>query len=134
MCEGCHQPNLGWRGFMSLPPAQPLVANGDWVDLSHAVGPTMPCASIFPTPSFAQLREIPRDPFNVTEIRMVAHAGTHVDSPRHYFNDAPGFEGIPLERLCGVGVVWHLPQEPDAVIPVDALQRATPKLCAGDIL
>ncbi|MEP9375732.1 cyclase family protein [Aquabacter sp. CN5-332] len=134
MCEGCVTPGSGWRGFMDLPKPRPLTATGDWVDLSHPVNPQMPCASIFPTPSFTKLREVPKDPFNVTEIRLVAHAGTHVDSPRHYYNDAPGFEGIPLERLCGEGVVWHLPQTPNAVIPLEQLQRATPVLRPGDIL
>ncbi len=119
---------------MEMPEARPFTPVGDWVDLSHPVNAQMPCASIFPTPSFTALREVPRDPFNVTEIRMVAHAGTHVDSPRHYFNDAPGFEGIPLDRLCGTGVVWHLPQMPDAVIPLAVLQSAAPALRPGDIL
>lgn len=134
MCEGCQRPRSGWRGFMDLPPAPRLIATGEWVDLSHPLSPDMPCASIFPTPSFNWLREVPTHPFNVSEMRMAMHAGTHVDSPRHFFNDAPGFEGIPLERLCGPGVVWHLPQVPEAVIPRAELERARPLLRPGDIL
>ncbi|MBA4788101.1 MAG: cyclase family protein [Rhizobiales bacterium] len=134
MCEACVTTTSGWRGFLELPPPRPLVATGDWLSLSHPVSAAMPCASIFPKPSITQIRAVPQDPFNVTEIRMVSHAGTHVDSPRHYFNDAPGFEGIPPERLCGRGVVWHLPQPPDGVIGVGELQRARPVLEPGDIL
>lgn len=134
MCEGCLEARSGWHGFMPLPPTRPLQATGAWVSLSHPVGPAMPCASIFPTPSLTLIRQVPQDPFNVTEIRMVAHTGTHVDSPRHFFNDAPGFEDIPPERLCGPGVVWHIPQPPDAVIGVGELHRARPLLRPGDIL
>ncbi|MFG1298264.1 cyclase family protein [Xanthobacter sp. V3C-3] len=134
MCEGCLKTRSGWRGFMELPPPRPLLATGEWVDLSHPVSPTMPCASIFPAPRFERVRQVPQDPFNVTEMHMVAHAGTHVDSPIHFFNDAPGFEDIPPERLCGPGVVWHLPQPPDGVIGIGALQRARPLLQPGDIL
>ncbi|MEP9352520.1 cyclase family protein [Xanthobacter sp. KR7-65] len=134
MCDACLKPMTGWHGFMELPARRPLSATGDWVSLSHPVGPAMPCASIFPAPSFEPIRRVPQDPFNVTEMRLVTHAGTHVDSPRHFFNDAPAFDDIPLERLCGPGVVWHLPQPPDAVIGVGELQRARPLLQPGDIL
>ena len=65
---------------------------------------------------------------------MVVHAGTHLDSPRHYFLDGPAFEDIPLDRLYGPGVVWHLPMAPDQVIEVADLERARPQLLPGDIL
>jgi arylformamidase len=133
MCDVCSR-GRGWRGWLDLPAQRPMVPAGNWIDLSYPVGPDMPFASIFPPPSFPPLRRMPQDPFNVTEIRMVAHAGTHVDSPRHYYDDGPAFEEIPLERLYGPGVVWRLPQEPDAVIEVQHLERARPRLEPGDIL
>jgi kynurenine formamidase len=81
-----------------------------------------------------KLKEQPQDPFNVTELSMVVHAGTHVDSPRHYFLDGPAFEEIPLDRLYGAGVALHLPKKPDEVIQVAELERARPLLLPGDIL
>jgi kynurenine formamidase len=36
---------------------------------------------------------------------MVVHVGTHVDSPRHFFNDGPAFREIPVTRLSGLGRV-----------------------------
>jgi len=41
------------------------------------------------------------DSSNVSTIHMSAHAGTHVDAPRHFFDDAGGVESLPLEMLCG---------------------------------
>src|SRR5947199_8971662 len=41
------------------------------------------------------------DSSNVSTLHMSAHAGTHVDAPRHFFDDAPGAEALPLELLCG---------------------------------
>jgi len=134
MCEGCHQRGYGWKGWIELPPPQVGLGTGPWIDLSHRVSPDMPCASIFPKPSFRKLKEQPQDAFNVTELSMVVHAGTHVDSPRHYFLDGPAFEEIPLDRLYGPGVVWHLPKEPDEVIRVAELERSRPLLLPGDIL
>ncbi len=38
---------------------------------------------------------------NVSTIHMSAHAGTHVDAPRHFFEGAPGADALPLEMLIG---------------------------------
>jgi kynurenine formamidase len=77
---------------------------------------------------------VPADPFNVTELKMVVHAGTHVDCPRHYYLDGPAFEDVPLERLYGPGVLWHIPAGPEQVIGPADLELARPELREGDIL
>lgn len=41
------------------------------------------------------------DSSNVSSLRMSAHAGTHVDAPRHFFDAAAGAEGLALEMLIG---------------------------------
>jgi len=41
------------------------------------------------------------DTANLSSLHMSAHAGTHVDAPRHFFQDAPGAEALPLELLFG---------------------------------
>jgi arylformamidase len=41
------------------------------------------------------------DHSNVSTVHMSAHAGTHVDAPRHSFDEAPGTEALPLEMLIG---------------------------------
>ena len=38
---------------------------------------------------------------NVSTLHMSAHGGTHVDAPRHFFDDATGTEALPLEMLVG---------------------------------
>jgi len=38
---------------------------------------------------------------NVSTLHMSAHCGTHVDAPRHFFDEAPGPEAIPLDMLMG---------------------------------
>ncbi len=134
MCEMCPKVPSGWIGWIDLPEAKPCQPTGPWIDLTHQVGPDMPCATIFPKPHFNKLRSLPDDPFNVTEIHMVAHAGTHVDAPLHYFEDAPDMASIPLDRLCGTGVVWHIAKDLDEVIDVADLEQARPLLREGDIL
>ena len=41
------------------------------------------------------------DSSNVSALRLSAHCGTHVDAPRHFFDDGPGAESLPLELLLG---------------------------------
>ena len=41
------------------------------------------------------------DSSNVSTIHISAHAGTHVDAPRHFFDAGHGVESLPLEMLCG---------------------------------
>src|SRR6476646_11478422 len=41
------------------------------------------------------------DSSNVSALHMSAHSGTHVDAPRHFFDEAPGTEALPLELLLG---------------------------------
>jgi arylformamidase len=38
---------------------------------------------------------------NVSTLHMSAHAGTHVDAPRHFFDSGVGVDALPLEILCG---------------------------------
>ncbi len=41
-------------------------------------------------------------------VEMTVHAGTHIDSPHHFFRDKPSIERLPLEPLIGNGVVLDL--------------------------
>jgi arylformamidase len=41
------------------------------------------------------------DSSNVSTVHMSAHAGTHVDSPRHFFDNGAGAESLALEMLIG---------------------------------
>jgi arylformamidase len=41
------------------------------------------------------------DTSNLSTIHMSAHAGTHVDAPRHFFDDRPGADALPLDMLIG---------------------------------
>jgi len=41
------------------------------------------------------------DSSNLSTLHMSAHAGTHVDAPRHFFDNAPASESLPLELLMG---------------------------------
>jgi len=41
------------------------------------------------------------DSSNVSTLHMSAHTGTHVDAPRHFFDNGPGVEALALDILIG---------------------------------
>src|SRR3954464_15278923 len=41
------------------------------------------------------------DSSNVSALHMSVHTGTHVDAPRHFFDDGSGTEALALEMLLG---------------------------------
>lgn len=45
---------------------------------------------------------------NVSTLHLSAHAGTHVDAPRHFFDEGGGAESLPLDMLCGRARVVEL--------------------------
>ena len=72
-----------------------------------AVYPGDTPVSITPT---SQLRN--GDMCNVSSIAMSVHAGTHIDAPRHYSDDAPGVDALDLSVLTGPVCVVTLPASP----------------------
>jgi arylformamidase len=49
------------------------------------------------------------DSSNNSRLVMGTHTGTHVDAPKHFFDDRPGSDAFPLEMLVGRARVIDLP-------------------------
>ena len=47
---------------------------------------------------------------NVSRLVMGTHTGTHVDAPRHFFDEGAGVDGLPLDLLLGRSRVVDLPK------------------------
>lgn len=45
------------------------------------------------------------DLYNLTEISMCVHNGTHIDAPLHFLKDGKGVSEIPLEKFIGAAFV-----------------------------
>jgi len=54
------------------------------------------------------------DPANVTKVSASAHTGTHMDAPRHFIEDGPGVDVVPLAAVMGPARVIDI-TDPEAV-------------------
>lgn len=79
------------------------------LDVSLRLSPGLP---IYPgNPAFELLpikRRARGDSSNVSALHLGTHSGTHVDAPRHFFDDAPGVGSLPLDVLVGPCRLVHV--------------------------
>ncbi len=61
--------------------------------------PTYPNNTPFTVESIERLAD--GETSNLSSLHLSAHAGTHVDAPRHFFDEGAGFDALPLEMLVG---------------------------------
>src|SRR5437660_12075804 len=68
-------------------------------------------------------------------VEMTVHAGTHIDSPHHFFRDQPSIEQIPADTFIGDAVVLDLTAKghANARIGPDDLDAAAAVLAAAGI-
>jgi arylformamidase len=52
---------------------------------------------------------------NVSRVDFGSHTGTHVDAPRHFFDDAPGVDQLSLETLMGPATVLQFGDDVRAI-------------------
>jgi arylformamidase len=72
------------------------------IDVSVPLDATLPSYPGNTPFSLEAIKRIARgDSSNVSSLHMSAHAGTHVDAPRHFFDDGAGTESLPLDMLIG---------------------------------
>ena len=134
MCEAAPDKRYGWKGWRDLPAPRIGAATGPWIDLSHPITANLSRIPFFPQPVFRKIQTKPPGNSNVTEMQMVVHHGTHLDAPCHFVSDGPSMDQVPLDRLYGSGVVWHIDKGFRGAIGVADLERATPRMREGDIV
>lgn len=59
---------------------------------------------------------------NVSKLTLGTHTGTHVDAPRHFFDDGAGADALRLDVLIGRAIVVELPR--GGAIAADTLADA----------
>lgn len=104
------------------------------VDLSQPFAHGMFSQKLFPPVSLERCVRIEERGVNVTAVSAGAHAGTHVDAPRHFFEGARTIDQLDLDEVSGPAVCWEVAREGGEQITVADLEGQAPVLEAGDIL
>ncbi len=49
--------------------------------------------------------------YNVSSLNLGTHTGTHIDAPRHFFEDGTAVDSIPVEKLVGKAKVFFIDKD-----------------------
>jgi arylformamidase len=89
--------------------------NSDWIDISVPLRPGMVVwPGDAPFERSDTLRIADGGACNLSRISSTAHAGTHMDAPRHFLEGAAGMESLPLDAVIGPARVIEI-QDAEAI-------------------
>lgn len=69
-----------------------------WIDASRPLGPG---TAVWPGDRPFELDVRREGRMTISSVSTTCHVGTHLDAPRHLDPEAPGVDGVPLDRLMG---------------------------------
>jgi arylformamidase len=101
------------------------------VDLSH---PLIDRAGAFPNdPKLAiiEFGRVATHKYNITQLLLGTHQGTHLDAMFHFFDDGRTLDQMPLEWFFGPAHMLRLPKAPDAEITAEDLRQHEAALQPG---
>ena len=86
------------------------------VDLTRPLGWETPVFPGDPAVTLTRVATHETYGFEVTQICLGSHSGTHIDAPRHFFADGATLSDYPVERLVGEGVVIDVRMAPSGIV------------------
>jgi len=81
------------------------------VDLTYAIKSDMLVCPGIERPVFRWLGKVNSEGYNLTKISMVVHTGTHVDAPKHFFDNGLCIDEVSLNRLFGKAKLYRYTEE-----------------------
>ena len=81
-------------------------------DITRTLGSETPPYPGDATFERVQAAWVPRDGYNISRLSMSSHSGTHVDAPRHFFDEGKSLDRFPIERFCLDALVAEVEASP----------------------
>jgi arylformamidase len=78
------------------------------IDLTHPLADGQPNFPLDPPLRVKVFNTIASIGYNITEMSLATHQGTHLDAPYHFYDDGATVDQIPLERFLGPAVLADL--------------------------
>ena len=131
---------VGGAALVSAGATTPAMAAGHdkVVDMTHAYDADFP--TYFGEPGFAaeQKFNFKDNGFNLFQLSINEHTGTHIDAPLHFSADGASVDEIPVSDLvvplCVVHIHERAASNPDAQVTPDDLKTAREKMFGRDNL
>ena len=99
-------------GAAGLAAARPALAQAERVvDLTHTVSEEFPTYFGSPGVTQEQVYEFGQHGFNLMQLTINEHTGTHIDAPLHFSEDGQSVDEIPVENLVCPLCVVHIHQK-----------------------
>jgi kynurenine formamidase len=96
------------------------------VDLTHELSEAFPTFFGVPGISYDRAASFAEDGFNLFNLTINEHTGTHVDAPLHFSADGQSVAEIPIESLacplCVIDIRAKASEDPDAQVTPDDLR------------
>ena len=123
--EGVVAAGCGAAVASSTAQAAPLVGGREVVDLTHTMSADFPTFFGVPGIEMDKRFDFHKDGFNLYWWRIIEHAGTHLDAPIHFSENAMSAEAIPVSTLVTplavLDVSTKAAQNPDYLVSPDDL-------------
>jgi len=105
------------------------------IDLTHTIGENMPAYPGEASPHLEMKNTHQTDGFQVIRMTMTTHAGTHLDTPAHFFDNELTTDKLPLSNFYGRGMVLDCSRfSENEIIDVDYVKMFTDELSRTDFL
>src|SRR4029450_6103277 len=97
-------------------------------DITAPLSPSLPVYPGDPEITITPIAQLQwGDAANVSRLVLSSHTGTHLDAPRHFFEEGTAIDSLDLRLLMGPARVCSLPLAPTHVHPYDL----RPRWCGG---
>jgi kynurenine formamidase len=95
-------------------------------DMTHELYPDFPTFGGAPQFEMTKVFDFAKDGYNLFELKVNEHTGTHLDAPLHFSADGQSVAEIPIENLvaplCIVDIKARAAEDPDAQVTPDDLK------------
>lgn len=100
--------------------------HGSVVDMSHVTDETFPTYFGAPGISYEKTADFAENGFNLYNLTLMEHTGTHIDAPLHFSADGQSVAEIPVENLvcplAKIDIAARAAEDPDTMVTPDDLK------------
>ncbi|MEW9093815.1 MAG: cyclase family protein [Clostridiaceae bacterium] len=91
----------------------------NYIDLTHSIKENLISYSRDETPHISPLSTIADNGFEVNRLIITTHTSTHVDAPKHIFDDGNTIDKLPLESCFGKAFVMDFSKYENTIISLE---------------